>query len=79
MPSLTIKNIPENVLNKLKRRAKLNRRSLNSEIIQNLEETVNIAKVNTDLLIQKANKIRTKLDIFIKEKSLRRYINDGRA
>lgn len=79
MSSLTIKNIPENILNKLKQRAKLNRRSLNSEIIKNLEETVNIAKVNADLLIEKANKIRTKLNIFVDEKSLTKFKNDGRA
>jgi plasmid stability protein len=79
MSSLTIKNIPENILNKLRRRAKLNRRSLNSEIIKNLEETVNSAKVNTELLLEKANKMRAKLNFIVDEKSLSKFKNDGRA
>ena len=79
MPSVTIKNIPEIILNKLKKRAKLNRRSLNSEIIKNLEQNVNIAKVNTNLLIEKANKIRAKLNFIIDEKDLTKIKSEGRA
>ena len=79
MASLTIKNIPENILKKLKRRAKLNRRSLNSEIINNLEKTVTTVKVNTDLLIEKADKIRSKLNFIVDEKSLTKFKNEGRA
>jgi plasmid stability protein len=79
MSSLTIKNIPDNILNKLRRRAKLNRRSLNSEIIKNLEATVNSTKVNTELLIEKANKMRAKLNFIIDEKSFTKFKNEGRA
>ena len=79
MASLTIKNIPENILKKLKRRAKLNRRSLNSEIINNLEKTVTTVKVNADLLIEKADKIRSKLNFIVDDKSLTKFKNEGRA
>ena len=79
MSSLTIKNIPDSVLRKLKRRAKLNRRSLNSEIIKNLEDIVTSTKIKTDFLLEKARQIRTELDINIDEKFLFEHKNEGRA
>jgi len=79
MSSLTIKNIPENVLKKLKLRAKLNRRSLNSEIVKNLEDLVIGTKIKTDLLINKARLLRTELNITIDEKFLTEHKNEGRA
>lgn len=39
MPSITIRNIPEDVLAKIKKRAKKERRSLNNEIIKTLEDS----------------------------------------
>ncbi|MEM6337685.1 MAG: Arc family DNA-binding protein [Bacteroidota bacterium] len=40
MPSLTLKGIPEDVLDKLRRRAEEERRSLNQQAIRILEEAV---------------------------------------
>ena len=39
MPSITIRNIPEDLLAKIKERAKKERRSLNNEILKSLEES----------------------------------------
>lgn len=38
MPAITIRNVPEGLLEKLKRRAKDQRRSVNNEIIKILED-----------------------------------------
>ncbi len=78
MPNLTIKNIPDNVLQKVKRKAKLNRRSLNSEVIKNLEDLVTSAKINTNLLIEKAKELRAELNITIDDKFLAEHKNAGR-
>ena len=46
--NLTVRNIPEKVILKLKRLAKASRRSLNSEILVHLEDAVNnVVTVNT--------------------------------
>jgi len=37
MPTITLKNIPENLYERIKKRAKEHRRSINSEVIVNLE------------------------------------------
>lgn len=78
MPNLTIKNIPDNVLQKVKRKAKLNRRSLNSEVIKNLEDLVTSAKIDTNLLIEKAKELRAELNITIDDKFLAEHKNAGR-
>ncbi len=78
MPNLTIKNIPDNVLRKVKRKAKLNRRSLNSEVIKTLEDLVTSAKINTSLLIEKAKELRAELNITIDDKFLAEHKNAGR-
>lgn len=78
MSNLTIKNIPDKVLNKLKSRAKLNRRSLNSEIVNNLEEIVTVSKVNKDILLEKARQMRLQLNIKIDETILSEIKIEGR-
>ena len=40
MPSLTIKNIPENLLEKLRRKAAADRRSLNQQVLRLLEQAL---------------------------------------
>ena len=40
MPSLTLKNIPDEIYQRLRERARLNRRSLNSEAIVCLERSL---------------------------------------
>ncbi len=78
MPNLTIKNIPDNVLRKVKRKAKLNRRSLNSEVIKNLEDLVTSTKIKTNLLLEKAKNLRAELNITLDDKFLAEHKNAGR-
>ena len=49
MPSLTIRKIPEEVLKKMRRAAKEQRRSLNSQALEWLEQSANQWRRETDL------------------------------
>lgn len=52
MPSLTIKRIPEELLEQLRFHAEENRRSLNSEVLQRLEQSVARPSRSQDELVK---------------------------
>lgn len=56
--NITIKNIPGSVHESLKRRAKLNKRSLNSEIISCLEAAVEPVKLDRDAFLDEVRQLR---------------------
>ncbi|MGH7332255.1 MAG: FitA-like ribbon-helix-helix domain-containing protein [Candidatus Rokuibacteriota bacterium] len=58
MASLTIKNLPTSLLDRLRRRAAANRRSLNLEVIVSLESTVSATLVDSDTLLARARAVR---------------------
>lgn len=58
MPTLTIKNIPEDLYNQLKRHAKINRRSLNSEVMLCIERVVRSHKVRPEEFVKRARRLR---------------------
>lgn len=58
MANLTIKNVPNPVLRRLKARAVLHRRSLNLEVIACLESLVQSAPVDADALLARVREIR---------------------
>ena len=58
MPSITLKNIPQELFDRLKALAKLRHRSLNSEIIFTLEKAVGLAEEDPQLLRQQAKRFR---------------------
>lgn len=61
MPTLTIKGIPEALYDRLKRRAALHRRSLNSEVIVCLEQATNLPAVDPDTWLVEAEQLRNRL------------------
>lgn len=62
MPTtLTLKNIPDDVYERLKRSAKANRRSLNSEAIVRLEAALVPGKVPPDERLARARALRAAL------------------
>lgn len=65
MPSLTLKNIPDDIYERLKQRAEANRRSLNSEIIACLELVVTSRRVDPEAFIQRARKLRESSQTYI--------------
>lgn len=58
MTSFTVKNIPPEIYKKLKKSAEINRRSINSEIIVCIENTVHSQAVDAGLILTKARKLR---------------------
>lgn len=48
MPTLTIKNLPDDLYRQLKTRAAANRRSLNSEILTCLEQALTLQHVDAE-------------------------------
>jgi antitoxin FitA len=60
MPTLTIKNIPDDLYSQLKRYAEMNRRSLNSEVIVCIERAVRSRKVSPEVALEKARNLRIK-------------------
>ena len=58
MPTLTIKNIPEDLYLQLKQSAKINHRSINSEVIVCIEQAVRSSRVTPEAILTKARKLR---------------------
>ncbi len=64
MPAITIKNIPDELYNKLKMAAELHRRSINSELIACVEKALIPKKMSIQEHIVGASRIRQRLDGF---------------
>jgi len=60
MPTITVKNIPPEIYEKLKQSAAVSHRSINSEIIACIERAVRSQPVNPELLLVNARKLRAK-------------------
>ena len=58
MPTLTIKNVPDRLVRRLKTQATLHRRSLNLEVIVCLEATADAVPVDPDTLLARARAVR---------------------
>ena len=58
MATLTIKNIPEPLVRRLKTRAVLHHRSLNREVIASLETVAKAAPVDPEALLARARAVR---------------------
>ena len=58
MATLTIKNIPDPLVKRLKKQAAAHRRSLNFEVISYLEQMTHSVPVDADALLAKARAIR---------------------
>jgi antitoxin FitA len=59
MPTITVKNIPPEIYEKLKQSAKANHRSINSEVIASIEKVVGCRHIQPDLLLATARKLRS--------------------
>jgi plasmid stability protein len=60
MPTITVKNIPPDLYAHLKELAEANHRSMNSEIIACLEQSVSSRRLDPDTLLANARKLREK-------------------
>lgn len=78
MNNITVRNIPERIHKKLKKRSELSRRSINSEIIACLEEALLDNKKEVEEILAKSEDIRSKLNFEISLSDLEEAKNSGR-
>lgn len=60
MRNITVKNIPEDVYSQLKQSARINRRSINQEIIVCIESSVQGTRTEPQHLLETARRLRKK-------------------
>jgi antitoxin FitA len=79
MPSITIKNIPQELYEKLKITASLNHRSLNNEMINCLESVLMPRRLSVADKLLRAKRIRTQFsaDAFDPDE-IKKAIEEGR-
>lgn len=78
MPSLTIKNVPEELYRKLKETARDHRRSMNSEIIVRLERSLRHVSPDEEEQAERIRKLREKFPGHLTDADLRRARDEGR-
>jgi plasmid stability protein len=79
MPTITVKNIPIEIYEKLKQSAKSNHRSINSEIITCIERAVRSQPVDTENILAQAYRLRQKTATHpISDDEFNRMKNSGR-
>ncbi|MCX7014040.1 MAG: Arc family DNA-binding protein [Candidatus Sumerlaeota bacterium] len=61
MPTLTIKGIPEDILRRMKRRAAVHRRSLNSEVIVCLGQAARTPAMDPGAFLTEIDEMRARL------------------
>jgi plasmid stability protein len=80
MATLTIKNIPESLVKRLKQRAAQHRRSLNSEVIDMLDSTTRVTPTDVEEEIARIRARRPIPEtIRITQKQLNAWKREGRA
>ncbi len=60
MPTITVKNIPDDLYAHLREAASLNHRSINSEIIVCLEHALQSRKISPEAFLARARRLREK-------------------
>lgn len=80
MPSLTIKGVPENLLEELRRRAADHRRSLNSEVLLRLERSLGSSPVDPEALLGRVKRLHERNPSLapLTEERLRKAKAEGR-
>ncbi len=78
MPSITVKNIPEPIYKKLKQQAEAQHRSMNSEIIACLEQSVEPKRVSPDEILRQARMMRRKVKGSLPAEEIQDAIAQGR-
>ena len=78
MPTVTLKGVPKRLHQKLKSRASLHRRSLNSEILTCLESVVESAPIDVESLLRRAHFLRGQVSGELDNNALKKLKNHGR-
>jgi plasmid stability protein len=79
MPSFTLKGIPDDLYQRLKRSAKEHRRSVNSELLVLLECALAARRVDVDAVLARADALRRRLRVTpLTDAALRKAKDQGR-
>jgi len=79
MVAITVKNIPVEIYDRVKQNAKANHRSINSELIDIIEQSVMPQPVDVKAWLEKARQLREKTAHYvISDEELTRLKNEGR-
>jgi len=79
MATLTIKKIPPDVYERLKRRAKANRRSINQEVIAVIERALEVPPIDVYTTMERTRKIRELTAQYrLRDEELERWKSEGR-
>jgi hypothetical protein len=79
MASLTIKGVPEQVLERLRDSAAANRRSLNSEVLYRLEQSIQHRVAEPEVFLARARELRARTPLpGLTDEALRRMKDEGR-
>ena len=79
MPSLTIKNIPIELYERLKKRAREHRRSINSEVVSCLERALHARRVDPEAFLSRIEALQTQITLPpLTDEILRRAKEEGR-
>ncbi len=79
MATLTIKNLPDSLYERLKLTAARHRRSLNSEAIVQLEQSLNKHNIEVEETIERVRELRSKYpDLRLTDADLEFAKNEGR-
>ncbi len=82
MATLTIKNLPDEIYTALRKAAERHRRSINSEAIVCLEQSVMGINNDTEADIERIRNMRTRLQekgVWLTDEILERVKNEGRT
>jgi antitoxin FitA len=78
MATLTIKNVPDGLVGRLKRRAVAHRRSLNLEVIACLEQVTQSVPLDPEAILARARAVRVQPRIPVTDRLLARLKAEGR-
>ncbi len=80
MPTLTIHNVPPDLLTRLRAAAKRNQRSLNTEVVHRLNHSVGMTPTDPVELIEQARRLRARARLpFLDEDGLNAAKGIGRG
>ena len=79
MITVTIKNIPAQIYERIKAQAKANHRSINGEILSILEQAVSLPPIDVQATLERARKVRElTANYTITAEEIEKMINEGR-
>ena len=80
MASLTLKGIPDDLLTRLRKVAEANRRSLNREVIERLERSLEGRRLDPESLLARVDSLRVRLALTpLDDATIQRAKRAGRA